>query len=81
MPSGGFLPSVSAAPSYLGTYVGNFPNPIQGLSIPNIVYNNYPFAKYDNPEANAPGDIGKVGFYQTAKGPFQYTGVVSMDFF
>jgi len=63
MPSGGFLPNTSVAPSYLGTYVGNFPNPIKSLTIFNIVYNNYSFSHYPDPAEYAPGDIGKVAFY------------------
>lgn len=70
MPSGGFLPNTSTSPSFLGTYVGNFPNPIQKLSNPNIVFNSYTFQHFGDPEANAPGDIGLVGFYQVQPGPF-----------
>lgn len=80
MPSGGFLPSVSQSPSFLGTYSGNFPNPIQKLSTPNIVFNSYSFQHFADPQANAPGDIGLVGFYQTQPGPFQYNGVSSLSF-
>ena len=80
MPNGGFLPKTSQSPSYLGSYTGNFPNPIQSLSTPNMVYNNYMFGQYDDPETNAPGDIGKVGYYNTDPGPFKYTSVIQMDF-
>jgi hypothetical protein len=44
MPSGGFLPATSQAPSYLGAYAGNFPNPVGALTNPNIVFNNYAFS-------------------------------------
>lgn len=70
MPSGAFLPAVSQAPSYLGTYTGNFPNPIKTLTIPNVVFNNYPFRQFDDPSEYIPGDLGNVGFYQTRKGPY-----------
>jgi hypothetical protein len=70
MPSGGFLPKVSTTPSFLGTYTNNFPNPIQKLSIPNIVFNSYSFANYDDPLARMPGDIGDIGTYQVEEGPF-----------
>jgi hypothetical protein len=78
MSSGALLPATSSSPSFLGTYTGNFPNPIKTLSNPNLSFNYHTFREFNDFNDYEPGDIGDVYYYPYEEGPLQTTGYTTM---
>lgn len=83
METGGFLPTATATPFWLGDYTEKtFPNPIAAASPAASGYtmNALTFSQEADPSLRQAGDIGDLIYYSTFEGPYQYTGKYSVPF-